>query len=166
VAGLDEGAGTARRPIEAAGFLRELAASAPGGAELGELAAGEVEADPDLVARVVRNLLENARRAAGAGGRVALSSAASGERLTISVDDDGPGIPAAERERVFDRFYRSDLARDRASGGSGLGLAIARAIVAGHGGRIWVEDSALGGARMSVELPGFAAKMRDFSRRP
>jgi two-component system OmpR family sensor kinase len=164
LARLDEGAGTTRRAIDAAGFLRELAATAPGGAELGELAAGQLEADPDLIARVVRNLLENARRAASAGGQVALSSTGSGERLTIRVEDDGPGIPEAERERVFDRFYRSDLARDRASGGSGLGLAIARAIVAAHGGRIWVEDSALGGARVSVELPGFAAKMRDFSR--
>ena len=60
----------------------------------------------------------------------------------------------AERERVFDRFHRSDAARDRASGGSGLGLAIARAIVEAHGGAIRAEDSPLGGARVSFDLPG------------
>ena len=161
LARLDEGAGPARRPIAAAGFLRDLAATAPGGVELGVLAAGQLEADPDLLAQVVRNLLENARRAAGPGGRVMLSSTGRGERLEIGVDDDGPGIPPAERERVFDRFYRSDVARDRASGGSGLGLAIAAAIVAAHGGRIGAGDSPLGGARLSLELPAFAAKMRD-----
>ncbi len=86
-----------------------------------------------------------------------LSRAAAGDggELTVAVDDDGPGIPPAERERVFDRFHRSEAGRERASGGSGLGLGIARAIVAAHGGRIWVEDSPLGGARVAFELPGF-----------
>ena len=75
--------------------------------------------------------------------------------LTIRVDDDGPGISPAERERVFGRFHRSEASRDRGSGGSGLGLAIARSIVELHGGRIWVEDSPLGGARVAFELDGF-----------
>jgi two-component system OmpR family sensor kinase len=79
---------------------------------------------------------------------------AVGGRFRISVDDDGPGIAPAERERVFDRFHRSDSARDRASGGSGLGLAIARGIVTAHGGEIRAEESPLGGARISFELPG------------
>jgi len=71
------------------------------------------------------------------------------------VDDDGPGIAPAERERVFDRFHRSDAARDRGSGSTGLGLAIARSIAEAHGGRIEAGGSPLGGARVSVELPGF-----------
>jgi two-component system OmpR family sensor kinase len=73
----------------------------------------------------------------------------------IRVDDDGPGITPGERERVFDRFHRSESARDRASGGSGLGLAISRQIAVAHGGRIWAEDSPLGGARLCLELPRF-----------
>ena len=99
---------------------------------------------------------------------------ARGSRLTIRIDDDGPGIAPAERERIFERFHRSEVARDRASGGSGLGLAIARSIVELHGGRIWVEDSPLGGARVTLELGGprpsarydvglLASAMRDLS---
>jgi signal transduction histidine kinase len=88
---------------------------------------------------------------------VVLSAAAVDGRVTVRVDDDGPGIPPAERERVFERFHRIDSARGRDSGGSGLGLAISREIVAAHGGRIWVEDSPLGGARTAFELPGFNA---------
>ncbi|MBS1878690.1 MAG: HAMP domain-containing protein [Actinobacteria bacterium] len=156
LARLDEGEGPRPRPLDAASFLRGIAADAPGRAEVGELAAGTLEADPELLARVVRNLLENGRR--HAGGRVAVSSRAVGGRLLIAVDDDGPGIAAEERERVFDRFHRSDAARDRASGGSGLGLAISREIVEAHGGRIWAEPSSLGGARLCLELPGFTGR--------
>ena len=123
--------------------------------ELGELPAGTLRADPEALTRVLRNLLGNARRHAGPAGRVALSAVAHGSRLTIRVDDDGPGIPPAERERVFDRFHRSDAARDRRSGGAGLGLAIAREIVELHGGRIWAEASPLGGARVAFEVGKF-----------
>jgi two-component system OmpR family sensor kinase len=164
LARLDEGAAPALRVIDAGALLRELAARDPGGAtEVEELAAGTVAADPDLIAQVVRNLLANAHRHAGPGGRVVLSARAAGRSLSIAVDDDGPGIPAPERERVFDRFHRSDEARDRASGGSGLGLAIARAIVEGHGGEIGVDDSPLGGARVRFTLPGFTPNIRDLS---
>jgi signal transduction histidine kinase len=154
LARLDEGVGPSRREVDAASFLREAVAAAPGGAAVGDLAPGRIELDPDMVARVLRNLIENARRHADPQGAVAVSSAAVGGRLRVEVDDDGPGIAPAERERVFGRFHRSDTARDRASGGSGLGLAIARAIVDAHGGSIWVSESPLGGARISLELPG------------
>jgi two-component system OmpR family sensor kinase len=164
LARLDEGSGPALRQVDAGTLLRELAAADPAGAtELGELAAGTVAADPDLIAQVVRNLLANAHRHAGPDGRVVLSARATGGALLIAVDDDGPGIAPAERERVFDRFHRSDAARDRAGGGSGLGLAIARAIVERHGGRIAVEDSPLGGARVHFSLPGFRPNVRDLS---
>ena len=154
LARLDEGVGPARRELEAAAFLREAVLTAPGDAEVGELAAGRIDADPEMIGRVVRNLVENARRHAGAAGTVRVSSAAVGGRLRVDVDDDGPGIPPAERERVFDRFHRSEAARARASGGAGLGLAIARGIVEAHGGSIGAADSPLGGARVSFELPG------------
>ena len=141
--------------VDLPALLRELAAADASGVELGGLAQRHVAGSPGLLARVVRNLLANARRHAGESGRVVLSATAADGRVTICVDDDGPGIPAAERERIFERFHRVDSARDRESGGSGLGLAISRKIVEAHGGRIWVEDSALGGARAAFELPGF-----------
>ncbi len=163
LARLDEGVAPALREVQVGPFLSGLAGAQEGIAEVGELPDGAVCIDPDLVAQVVRNLLSNARRHAGPGGRVALSARADGAGLVVSVDDDGPGIPPQQRERVFDRFHRSEPARDRASGGSGLGLGIARSIVELHGGRIWVDDSPLGGARVSFELPYSAPKMRDLS---
>ena len=160
LAHLDEAAPLQRREIPLAPYLRRLAEDAPlGGAEIGELPAGKLRADPDRLTQVIRNLLGNARRHAGPGGRVAISAVARGARLTIRVDDDGPGIAPEERERVFDRFHRSETSRDRHSGGSGLGLAIARSIVELHGGRIWVEDSPLGGARVAFELDGFEPQL-------
>jgi two-component system, OmpR family, sensor kinase len=163
LARLDEGDGPSLQEVSAAGFLRELAEARQGDyGRVGDLAEGTVQLDPDLVAQVVRNLLDNANRYAGEG-QVLLSARSAGSSLVVSVDDDGPGIPPEDRERVFDRFHRRDSARDRASGGSGLGLGIARAIVVAHGGRIWVEDSPLGGARVSFSLPRFSPKMRDLS---
>jgi signal transduction histidine kinase len=152
LAHLDEGIAAALRQVQTAPFLRDLAEAAPGQpTELGSLAEGRLTADPDLLAQVVRNLLSNAHRHAR---RVILSSSGAHGELTVSVDDDGPGIPPEERERVFDRFHRSASSRDRVSGGSGLGLGIAHSIVELHGGRIWVEDSALGGARVCFAIPG------------
>jgi two-component system OmpR family sensor kinase len=83
--------------------------------------------------------------------------AGSTERIVFIVEDDGPGIPADQRERVFDRFHRTDPARDRASGGTGLGLAIVRAIAKAHGGSVRADRAAAGGARIELELPGFVA---------
>jgi two-component system OmpR family sensor kinase len=163
LARLDEGVAPALREVQVGPFLSGLADAHEGIAEMGELPDGAARIDPDLIAQVVRNLLSNARRHAGPGGRVALSARADGAGLVVSVDDDGPGIPPQQRERVFDRFHRSEPSRDRASGGSGLGLGIARSIVELHGGRIWVDDSPLGGARVSFELPVQAPKMRDLS---
>ena len=78
-----------------------------------------------------------------------------GGRIRFLVEDDGPGIPAAQRERVFHRFHRTDVARDRASGGTGLGLAIVRAIADAHGGLVSAGESPEGGARIELALPGF-----------
>ncbi len=156
LARLDEAAPLRRREIPLAAYLRRLAQDEPlGGVAVGELPAGTLRADPDRLTQVIRNLLGNARRHTGPRGQVAISAVARGSRLTIRVDDDGPGIAPAERSRVFERFHRSEAARDRGSGGSGLGLAIARSIVELHEGRIWVEDSPLGGARIAFELGGF-----------
>jgi two-component system, OmpR family, sensor kinase len=164
LARLDEGVGLELHEVQVADFLGDLAATETHGTtEIGELCSGTVRIDPNLLAQVIRNLLSNAHCHAGPGGRVTLSARAEERLLVVTVDDDGPGIPPAERERVFDRFHRSEAARDRASGGSGLGLGIARSIVARHGGRIWIEDSPLGGARVSFSLPGLKPTMRDLS---
>ena len=80
-----------------------------------------------------------------------------GGRVRFVVQDDGPGIPADQRERVFNRFHRTDAARDRASGGAGLGLAIVRAIADAHGGAVTAGSSPEGGASIELELPGFIA---------
>jgi two-component system, OmpR family, sensor kinase len=158
LAQLDERSEIALTRVDLPALLRELAAADASGVELGELAEGHVAGSPELLGRVIRNLLTNARRHAGDSGRVVLSTMTRDGLVTVSVDDDGPGIPAAERERIFERFHRVDSARGRDSGGSGLGLAISREIVEGHGGRIWVEDSPLGGARVAFELPGFTSE--------
>jgi signal transduction histidine kinase len=160
LARLDEDAPLERREVELDSFLRSLAkdvAPAAKAVEVSRLPATTIRADPDRLTQVIRNLLANARRHAGPDGRVAISAARNGESVSIRVDDDGPGVAPRERELVFDRFRRSESARDRGSGGSGLGLAIARSIVELHGGRIWIEESPLGGARVAFELPIGAA---------
>ncbi len=78
-------------------------------------------------------------------------------RIRFIVEDDGPGIPADQRERVFDRFQRTDAARDRASGGAGLGLAIVRAIAEAHAGHVAAGSSPEAGASVELDLPGFTS---------
>ncbi len=123
----------------------------------GEMPPGTVDADPDRLGQVLTNLLSNAVDHTDEGGTIAVSARARGGLLVVDVDDDGPGIPVAERERVFDRLHRTDSSRARRSGGSGLGLAIARALVDAHGGRISAGESPLGGARIEFEIPGYQA---------
>ncbi len=111
----------------------------------------QVDGDPDQLGRVVTNLLDNAGRHARSTVTVTLSES-EGEAV-LSVADDGPGIPPADRERIFERFTRLDAARTAGDGGSGLGLAITRDIVAAHGGTITVDPSFAPGARLVVRLP-------------
>jgi signal transduction histidine kinase len=107
--------------------------------------------DARALSRVLRNLLENA--ALHAVSRIDVAVASGGGDAVVSVADDGPGIPAADRERVFDRFVRLDQDRSRRGGGAGLGLAIVREIVAAHHGSVTVDDRPGGGTRMTVQLP-------------
>ena len=93
-------------------------------------------------------MLRNAVRYARS--RVTLSVVRSGPRTVISVDDDGPGVPAAERERLFEPFTRLEGSRGRESGGVGLGLAIVKSVAEWHGGEAHISDSPLGGARVSI----------------
>ncbi|MGH2941097.1 MAG: sensor histidine kinase [Solirubrobacterales bacterium] len=153
LARLDEDAGPVQRELDTAAFLREAVAAAPGGAEVGDLAAGRVDADPEMLSRVVRNLVENARRHAGPAGTVRVSSTATGGRLRVDVDDDGPGIPQSQREEVFKPFYRIESSRNPATGGIGLGLTIARDVVRSHGGDLTLDESPQGGLRARLRLP-------------
>jgi signal transduction histidine kinase len=99
---------------------------------------------------VVRNLVDNALRHAT---RTVTLTVRPGDPVELLVDDDGPGIPEAERERVFDRFHRLDSPRTRDAGGTGLGLAIVRELVVAAGGTVAAEASPAGGARLRVRLP-------------
>jgi two-component system, OmpR family, sensor kinase len=125
--------------------------------ELGPVPAGTLHADPDRLAQALRNLVGNAiDHTATQHGLVRLQvQALAGQRIRFVVEDDGPGIPLDQRERVFHRFHRTDAARDRASGGTGLGLAIVRAIADAHGGAVTADSSPEGGARFTLELPSF-----------
>jgi signal transduction histidine kinase len=113
-----------------------------------------VVADPERLAQVLANLLDNATRHAPPGGRVQASACRTADGVRLEVVDDGPGIAAADRERVFDRFARTDTARARSDGGSGLGLSIVRWVVERHGGTVRVADPPTGGGcRVQVDLP-------------
>ena len=110
-----------------------------------------VTGDFDRLGQVVRNLADNAVRYADHQVRLALSH--DHDSALIVVEDDGPGIPPSDRDRVFERFVRLDESRERGHGGSGLGLAIVEEVVRAHGGSVLVSDSCLGGARFEVRLP-------------
>lgn len=103
------------------------------------------------ISRVLQNLLDNGAAHARTTVRVCLRSEAP--YWVLSVDDDGPGVPQHERERVFERFARLDESRSRNTGGTGLGLAIVRELVAEHAGTVTVTDSNLGGASFVVRVP-------------
>jgi two-component system osmolarity sensor histidine kinase EnvZ len=100
--------------------------------------------------RAITNLVSNAVRY---GDQVVIRAATEGQWLRVEVDDNGPGIPASERENVFKPFYRIDRARNQDEGNSGLGLAIARDIAKSHGGDVALGDSSMGGLRAIISVP-------------
>lgn len=111
-------------------------------------------ADPDRLAQILSNYLSNAIRHAPSRTRITVASEAVGDRVRLSVTDQGPGLATRELEAVFERFYRVDAARSRAAGGSGIGLAIVRALARAMGGRAWAESPGMGqGATFFVEVP-------------
>jgi signal transduction histidine kinase len=127
--------------------------------ELGPVPEGQLRADPDRLAQALRNLGRNAiEHTAPDTGRVRLEvdRVAPGS-IRFAVIDDGPGIPVRERERVFERFHRTDPGRSRAAGGAGLGLAIVRAIAEAHGGTVRAGNATGDhGARVELVLPGYS----------
>ncbi|HET8978692.1 MAG TPA: HAMP domain-containing sensor histidine kinase [Solirubrobacteraceae bacterium] len=124
--------------------------------ELGPIPNAKLTADPDRLAQALRNLIRNAvEHTAEPHGLVRLEvQSRPGGRVRFVVMDDGPGIAAEQLESVFERFHRTDSARDRKAGGAGLGLAIVRAIAEAHDGTARAVATATGGARLELELPG------------
>jgi signal transduction histidine kinase/HD-GYP domain-containing protein (c-di-GMP phosphodiesterase class II) len=127
----------------------------------------KIEADPDLLKQVLVNLIANAAKFTRPGTEVVVRAARQGERITVSVEDHGPGIPADKLDRVFERFYRvEEGGTDRASG-TGLGLAIVKSVIELHGGTVRVESVLGEGSRFLFDLPlrqqGFRQLMRSLT---
>lgn len=109
--------------------------------------------DPGLLHDLLQNLLDNAIQYTPEGGQIDVSATAEAREAVITVTDTGIGIPLADQERIFERFYRVDAARSREAGGTGLGLSIAKHIVEAHGGRLWVESAVGRGSKFFVAIP-------------
>ena len=109
--------------------------------------------DAGLLRDVLQNLIDNAIQYTPPGGRIHVSALAKEHEIVITVADTGIGIPLADQERIFERFYRVDAARSREAGGTGLGLSIAKHIVEVHGGRLWVQSEIGAGSQFSFSIP-------------
>jgi len=113
----------------------------------------DVRCAPEHVRRVLLNLVTNALRHTPSDGSVLVRARQRERELEVSVEDTGVGLSDEAQQRMFERFWRGDASRARASGGAGLGLAIARGFIEAQGGRIWAEDLPEGGARFAFTLP-------------
>jgi heavy metal sensor kinase len=124
------------------------------------------EGDPSWLGRAIANLVDNAIKFSPEGGTVTVTSGDHGAEVSLSVLDEGPGIPANAREVVFDRFQRLDASRARATGGSGIGLSIVREIAHAHGGRVEIRPGPRGGSRFVLTIPAASSGEADDARRP
>jgi two-component system osmolarity sensor histidine kinase EnvZ len=139
--------------VDLAGFLEEIvSASRRDGMSISLTAPAEYNLllRPNAMKRCIGNLVSNARRH---GDHVWLTAMPGRGAVDIMIDDDGPGIPAEQREAVFRPFFRLDPSRNIATGGVGLGLTIARDVARGHGGDLTLETSPQGGLRARLHLP-------------
>jgi len=141
---VDSIVGSSRERMEAAGIDFSVAVDPPG---------LKVAADPEGLRQVLENLIDNAIYHSGATSVAVRAARTTDGTVTISVEDDGRGIPEAHRERVFERFYRVDPSRSRGTGGTGLGLSIVRHWTEAMGGSAWVESALADGTRVFVTLP-------------
>jgi len=112
-----------------------------------------VTGDEDRLGQLLANLIHNAIKFSPAGATVVVRVRDETENVIVEVEDNGPGIPPEDRNRIFERFYKVDRARSRGRGGTGLGLAIARHIVDRHRGHIWVQSTEGTGSTFFVSLP-------------
>ena len=162
LARLDEMPQSRREPVDLEPLLRDAAADARAAARDREVTvtiAGEhvVTGDPSQLRQVLANLMRNALTHTPAGSPIELSLSGSAAGVAIEVRDHGPGLPAGSQDSVFERFWRSELGRERGKAGAGLGLAIVAAIVAAHGGTVAAHDAPGGGAAFTIEFPAPAA---------
>ena len=114
--------------------------------------------DSELLATAVANLVSNAVNYSEEGTRVAVAGRRVGDTVEITVSDQGQGIPESEQSRIFERFYRIDAARSRATGGTGLGLAIVKHVCATHGGDVSVWSEEGHGSTFTMRLPAAAVR--------
>ncbi|MFE5629372.1 sensor histidine kinase, partial [Streptomyces sp. NPDC056542] len=150
LARLDAGERLAGAPVELAAPATEAAAGRRG-VTVEAAESVRVSGSRGQLGRVLGNLLDNAVRHARA--EVTVTVRREGGRAVLGVADDGPGVPEADRERIFERFVRLDDARTRDEGGAGLGLAIARDVAVRHGGTLTVGEAPAGGALFELALP-------------
>jgi two-component system, OmpR family, phosphate regulon sensor histidine kinase PhoR len=115
----------------------------------------DIAADRRRLAEVLQNLLDNAIQYTPSGGQIIVSASSHGSEVIFTVSDTGIGIPQVDQPRIFERFYRVDVARSREVGGTGLGLSIAKHLVEAHGGRIWVESEIGRGSQFHFTVPVF-----------
>jgi heavy metal sensor kinase len=139
----------------AAGAVRALAPLAHSRATAVELDArpAPARADAGRLGQAIGNLIDNAIKYSPPGATVRVATTTAGEEAVVTVDDEGPGIPDAVRDRIFDRFFRADASRTRATGGSGIGLAIVREVAHAHGGRAVVAPRPGGGSTFTIAIP-------------
>lgn len=126
----------------------------------------EVAGDRRRLAEVLQNLLDNAIQYTLDGGKIRLSAEARGGEVIVTVSDTGIGIPRADQPRIFERFYRVDVARSREAGGTGLGLSIAKHLVEAHKGRLWVESELGQGSKFHFSVPIFNSQDEDAEALP
>jgi len=149
----EETAAERRATVDLAALLREIGSDlveAGGKVEVSAPPSLDYEGRPMALKRAFANLIGNA---VAYGGQAAVRLVDAGDRLVVTIDDSGPGIPEAEQEKVFAPFYRLERSRSRDTGGTGLGLSVARTVLRGHGGDIALGNRPEGGLRQTVTLP-------------
>lgn len=124
--------------------------------ELDDVSPLIVQADPDRLIQLFHNLLENSVRYTYSGGQLHIKTKKENNCVLIILEDSAPGLDGSQYQAVFQRFYRAESSRNRASGGSGLGLAICENIVEAHNGKISAMPSSLGGMKILIELPAYS----------
>ncbi|MFE4543472.1 sensor histidine kinase [Arthrobacter sp. NPDC056727] len=158
----DEGAAVRREDVDLddvlATELRRIKATSTHRI-VADLVPARVVGDPVRLGQAFRNVLDNADR--HASGTIAVKLSVTVQAVLVIIDDDGPPVPVADRERIFGRFVRLDESRSRGQGGSGLGLAITRGVIEAHGGRVTAAETPQGWCRFEISLPPKARQPAD-----